>query len=293
MAVSAIMPSLTIQTAQQAIKLELTAQAVWTFGRGAKNTVRLEDPFASRYHAKLQVHPSHQCYFVDLNSRNGTLLNDEPLTTPVWLKHGDRISIGETTLIFEQSEVGLQSKLEDAELEDSELENSELDSEETSFSSAEATSPSALMLHGAPVQAQIWQDIFAQFKIPLVWEESSKALKDTLEARAVSNTLPSLLLIDNQAHPNVYHVCRWCRQSFPQIQVFILDSVREMIPEAERKITQKQGALNFFPAMTRPNLVLRTPDRLKEINEVLAAVGEYSLSGEALLSILRRINGHR
>jgi pSer/pThr/pTyr-binding forkhead associated (FHA) protein len=86
MAASARTPYLTIRTPKDSEKLELSAQSVWTFGRGSKNSVRIDDPFASRYHAKLQVNQSQHCYFVDLDSRNGTLLNDAPLLTPMWLK---------------------------------------------------------------------------------------------------------------------------------------------------------------------------------------------------------------
>jgi pSer/pThr/pTyr-binding forkhead associated (FHA) protein len=268
MAVSAKTVYLTVQTPKDSKKLELTAQSVWTFGRGVKNTVRLDDPFASRYHAKLQVDHAQQCYFVDLDSRNGTLLNDEPLMAPVWLKQGDRISIGETTLRFE-------------------------DGREQNGDSASITSfPSVLMVHESIAQGEIWQEIFNTVKISMSWETSSKTLRQSFEERIISNSLPKLLLIDVSEYPNVYHFCRWCRQEFPQIKIFLLDSVRKEISSIERQIAIKQGVLNFFPAMNRENLVLRSIDRLQDINEVLNVIEDRFLSQDELLNILKRMKRH-
>jgi hypothetical protein len=268
MTVSVKTPCLTIQTPKDVEKLELTAQNVWTFGRSAKNTVRLEDPFASRYHAKLQVNQSQHCYFVDLDSRNGTLLNDEPLTTPVWLRHGDRLSIGETTLTFEhEREISVESDLETASI-------------------------SVLMVQESIAQGEIWQEIFNSMNISMVWQDSGTSLKHNLEERAEFNLLPKVLLMDVNIYSNAYHFCSWCRQTFPDIQIFLLDSVRKEIPSIERKIAIKQGVINFFPAMNRHNLVLKSIDRLKDINEVFAVLENRALRQDELLSILRRMTLH-
>ncbi len=268
MAASTKTPRLTIQTPQDTEKLELTPQSVWTFGRGSKNIVRLDDPFASRYHAKLQVNQAQHCYFVDLDSRNGTLLNDAPLATPVWLKHGDRISIGETTLIFEHGpEMAAESALE-------------------------ISHPSILMVQGSVDQGNIWQEIFDSRNLAMVWEESSPTLKQTLEEKAVANTLPKLLLIDVNVHANAYHFCRWCRQTFPQMQIFLLDSVRKEISNIERQIVVKQGVLNFLPAMNRHDLILKSVDRLRDINEILNVLETPLLSQDELLNLLKKMLRH-
>ncbi len=278
MAVSTKTPYLIIQTPKGSEKLELTAQSVWTFGRGFKNTIRLDDSFASRYHAKLQITQSQQCYFVDLDSRNGTLLNDEPLTTPTWLKHGDRISIGETTLLFE-----------DGLVEDGVIEHRL----ETTVEPDLETSPvSVLMVQGSVEQGKIWQEIFNLMNLSIMWEESSAGLKQALEERALSNTLPKLLLIDVNAYANAYHFCRWCRQTLPQVQIFLLDSVRKEISNIERQITIKQGVLNFLPAMNRHDLILKSVDRLRDINEILSVLGTRFLSQDELLNILKKTMRH-
>lgn len=68
---------------------------VITLGRREDNLVVLNDPYASGYHAK--IYPKNTEYFVeDLNSTNGTLLNDEFVEGKVPLEIGDEIRIGAT-----------------------------------------------------------------------------------------------------------------------------------------------------------------------------------------------------
>lgn len=259
---SALKPRLKIQTEQGIESLELSRQSTWTFGRSSENTVPLHDPFASRYHAKLEVTHSLCCCFVDLNSRNGTLLNDRPLTTPVWLKHGDRISIGETTIIFESA----------PEI-------------------PELVAPAApvFMVQGLTTQGEIWREIFDRLNISIVWEAASATLKQTFEERAISHTLPKLLLLDVRVHSNAYLFCRWCHQNFPEVQIILLDSLRKEVSPVERRVALKSGALNLLPAMNRRSLVLRSTETLAEINQVLQVVGDASLSKEEFLTILQQV----
>jgi pSer/pThr/pTyr-binding forkhead associated (FHA) protein len=258
-------PTLTIQTPKGVEKLELVAQDTLTFGRSPKNKVQLEDPFASRYHAKLNVNRFQHCYVVDLSSRNGTLLNDEPLTAPAWLKHGDRICIGETIISFEDGrEDSLELAPEEADI-------------------------SVLMVLECIPQGKIWQEIFTSLNISMRWNESSTTIKQTLEERAAFDLLPKMLLMDVSSFSNAHHFCRWCHQTFPQVKIFLLDSTRREIPSIERQIALKNGASNFFPAMNRHNLVLRSTERLRDINEVLSVLEGKTLRQEELLSILRRM----
>ena len=117
--------------------LTLAGRTIWTFGRSKKSTVQLDDPNASRIHGQLAIYPNNNCYFIDLKSRNGTLVNGEPATTPKLLNHGDRISIGNTTLIFEKP---LKHKVAKV------------------VSDAEAK---VFMLHASSAQAVFWQEILA------------------------------------------------------------------------------------------------------------------------------------
>jgi FHA domain len=65
-----------------------------TLGRGDAADIRLEDPFASSRHARIERR-GDVLVIEDLGSTNGTFLNEEPLTGPQPLHHGDRIRIGD------------------------------------------------------------------------------------------------------------------------------------------------------------------------------------------------------
>jgi FHA domain len=264
---------LVIQTPKESEKLELSKPSTWSFGRSAKNEMWLKDPFASRYHGKLEITEDGSCYFTDLNSRNGTLLNGQALTDTAQIQDGDRIEIGETTLWIEFGQATAQ---------DSPLEHSP----------SEQSAPSVLMVQGVITQGEIWEEIFHSLNIPCIWKDTGANLRQVLMGQASTDTLPKLLLMDVRAHGNAYYFCRWCHELFPQMQVFLLDSMRKEIPRIEQNIARKNGAINLFSAMNRHNLMIRSTEVLQDINEVLAALGSRSLSKPELLNALRLVENY-
>jgi FHA domain len=73
-----------------------------SLGRSADADVRLDDRYASGFHAR--VFNRGGGYFVeDLNSTNGTLLNSQELHGEAELRPGDVIRIGDTEFRFEVS----------------------------------------------------------------------------------------------------------------------------------------------------------------------------------------------
>ena len=70
-------------------------------GRGDQAEIRLEDPFASSSHAKL-TRQGGIIVLEDLGSTNGTYLNEELLSGPQPLHHGDRVRIGDSEFTFEE-----------------------------------------------------------------------------------------------------------------------------------------------------------------------------------------------
>jgi len=69
-------------------------------GRGEEAEIRLEDPFASSGHAR--VFPQGDILVIeDLDSTNGTYLNEELLDGPRPLHPGDRVRIGDSEFTFE------------------------------------------------------------------------------------------------------------------------------------------------------------------------------------------------
>ncbi len=66
-------------------------------GRAPLNDIVLDDRSVSREHAEIAV-GEHRASVHDLGSKNGTWLNDLPVTEPVPLARGDRLSLGSVLL---------------------------------------------------------------------------------------------------------------------------------------------------------------------------------------------------
>jgi len=77
-----------LETGEKHALLSLT-----TIGRAPTNTIVISDDFASGEHAQLMI-KDQQWWLEDRQSRNGTRLNDEPITMPVIVTDGDIIGIG-------------------------------------------------------------------------------------------------------------------------------------------------------------------------------------------------------
>lgn len=69
-----------------------------TFGRELDCDVRVSDPDVSRRHCELQLRDG-QLFVIDLNSQNGTFVNDKPVETESPLHPGDHLRIG--PMLFE------------------------------------------------------------------------------------------------------------------------------------------------------------------------------------------------
>ena len=74
-------------------------QSTITIGRGAFNFVRLESDSLSSQHASLQIE-NGRAILEDLNSTNGTLINNMPVKQPTELMHGDVITLGDEKLML-------------------------------------------------------------------------------------------------------------------------------------------------------------------------------------------------
>lgn len=74
----------------------------FVLGRVAGCDLVIDDSKASRRHAKFHIE-SGVVEIEDLQSSNGTLLNEKPVTRRV-LREGDRVQIGKTVLVFHEGE---------------------------------------------------------------------------------------------------------------------------------------------------------------------------------------------
>lgn len=71
----------------------------FVMGRSPTCSLPLDEPLASREHANV-VFEGGNFWLVDNGSRNGTMLNDEKITTKKELRDGDEIGIGATRIKF-------------------------------------------------------------------------------------------------------------------------------------------------------------------------------------------------
>jgi DNA-binding NtrC family response regulator len=83
---------------------DLPASGALTIGRGESNTVRVDDPLASRAHACLHVQVGDAMYLEDMGSVNGTRVKDRTVKPgeQVRIKIGETIQIGSTVLIVQK-----------------------------------------------------------------------------------------------------------------------------------------------------------------------------------------------
>lgn len=75
-------------------------QEVATLGRNQDNTYVLSDPGVSRVHAELRKVGS-TVFVTDVGSSGGTKINGEEIRGSSVLRHGDQVSFGQSTGIFE------------------------------------------------------------------------------------------------------------------------------------------------------------------------------------------------
>lgn len=78
----------------------LPLQPTTLLGREPDNTIILHDNLASGHHARIR-RENGVWWLEDLDSRNGTLLNELPLSKPTSLANGDIIGIGSVRLRLE------------------------------------------------------------------------------------------------------------------------------------------------------------------------------------------------
>jgi serine phosphatase RsbU (regulator of sigma subunit)/pSer/pThr/pTyr-binding forkhead associated (FHA) protein len=77
----------------------ITAMSI-TIGRSVSNAIQVIDRKVSRHHVEIFLKESVY-YLRDLGSKNGTFMNTKPVTKDVPLSNGAKITIGETTMIYE------------------------------------------------------------------------------------------------------------------------------------------------------------------------------------------------
>jgi hypothetical protein len=80
-----------------------------TIGRMADNDIVIREECISRRHCAIVVHHDWQCELYDVASKNGTYLNNQRITRPTPLCHGDRITLCNRVLTFHRAEASPSS----------------------------------------------------------------------------------------------------------------------------------------------------------------------------------------
>ncbi len=93
------MPEIAIQTAGGTRERYPLAKPQVSIGRSRESDIFLPDQWLSRHHAMIEQREDG-FWVADLRSKNGTLLNGEPVSDPRRLRPGDVITLGEHTLTF-------------------------------------------------------------------------------------------------------------------------------------------------------------------------------------------------
>lgn len=99
------MPTLTLRFKKDEKKLgeyPLEKGRSLSIGRLEDNDIVIENLAVSGHHAKVDS-VGEKYLLTDLNSKNGTFVNEQQITAPHWLQHGDVVIIGKHYLIFSYS----------------------------------------------------------------------------------------------------------------------------------------------------------------------------------------------
>jgi hypothetical protein len=88
------------ESGEPAVGTRFPLLPVTSIGRSSNNTIVVEDGYASSQHSLISRR-GDLWWLEDLGSRNGTLLNELPLTETAVISPGDIITIGETKLKIE------------------------------------------------------------------------------------------------------------------------------------------------------------------------------------------------
>ena len=86
---------------EQLVNMIYPLQSVTRIGRAVDSTIVIDDDYVSNEHLLVEWREGWW-WLTDLESRNGTLLNAQPLIKPTIISAGDLITVGSMQLVYEQ-----------------------------------------------------------------------------------------------------------------------------------------------------------------------------------------------
>ncbi len=138
------------------------------------------------------------------------------------------------------------------------------------------------------LQGLIWQALLKSQKMSVILENANGELSDCLDQIASAGlTLPDIIILDAETPGlNPFEFCRWCRERFPKIKVFLTRVHPQPLSDTERRWAMKQGAASFLNGFDRETLMSTATGNLKEI---LSVIDEPFLDERALLTVLLNV----
>ena len=94
------MPKLVLKFDDRVLQEAFLGSRPLRIGRLPDNTVVIDNPAVSGHHARV-IQDGGNAVLEDLQSTNGTFVNEKPITRHV-LQHGDIVLVGKHTLVFDQ-----------------------------------------------------------------------------------------------------------------------------------------------------------------------------------------------
>ena len=146
----------------------------------------------------------------------------------------------------------------------------------------------AFIVQSNRLQGLIWQALLKSQKVAVILEPGSADLAECINQIAMAGlTLPDVIILDAEASElNPYEFCRWCRDAFPKIPIFLTRFRNLGISSTERRWATQQGATDFLDGFQRDNLMSSAADNMRCI---LSALEHPFLDEKALLTVLLNI----
>lgn len=268
-------PRLLIRSDYFERSLSLVHRKEWVIGRGKESTIVIPDRRISRRHAIVEAIAPGLFSLIDLDSLNGSFVNQQRVTKPVILQNGDRILFGQTEVNFQTP---ARMHLVNINYEDDPL-----------------ACPTVLMTHASAIQGEIWREILSSQGISVVWAASKLDLMEIMKQLEILGQPPGLLLIDlGTTRSNPYDFCRWCRDIYPDLKVILVTGMRTEIFPSERQWAIRQGAVDLLAGFPRQNLfgcMVETADKMRVVLNALEWQPlEQSSLVNTLIALQEKIN---
>lgn len=146
----------------------------------------------------------------------------------------------------------------------------------------------AFIVQSNRLQGLMWQALLRSQKLAVILEPAKGDLADCISQIASAGlTLPDVIVLDTEASElNPYEFCRWCRDTFPKIQIFLTRCRQIHVSDTERRWAKQQGATDFLCGFDRDTLMSSATENVKRI---LTSLDYLFLNEKALLTVLLNI----